>query len=77
MSAATKRSTVYLDTKILRTLRREAERTDRTLSQVVNDTLRQSLDEDAYDRALFAARSHERAIPFAQVVRKLKRSGKL
>lgn len=75
--AATKRSTIYLDTKVLRVLRREAESTDRTLSDVVNETLRSALDEDASDQAVAASRAHERAVPLAQVVRKLKRSGKL
>jgi hypothetical protein len=72
-----KRATFYLEPKVARLLRKEASRTERTMSDLVNETLKRSFDEDAYDLALARSRAHERAIPFPQAVRKLKRSGRL
>ena len=55
-----KRSTFYLEPKVARLLRKEASRTERTMSDLVNETLKRSFDEDAYDLALARSRAHER-----------------
>jgi hypothetical protein len=47
--SAPKRSTIYFDPEIHRTLRLKAAATDRSNSEVVNDAVLQTLSEDAAD----------------------------
>lgn len=72
-----KRSTVYLDEELHRALRLKAAETDRSLSELVNEAVRQSLAEDFEDLAAFADRVAEPDLPFEAAVKALKRDGKL
>lgn len=73
----TKRATVYLDPALHRALRVKAAETEQSVSDLINDAVRQSLSEDAADLAAFEARAREPALPFEDVVKDLKRRGKL
>lgn len=73
----TKRATVYLDPSLHRALRVKAAETDKSLSDLVNAAVQQSLTEDAADVAVFDARARETAFPFEEVLKDLKRRGKL
>ena len=75
--AAPKRSTIYFDPEIHRALRLKAAATDRSMSEVVNEAVRQTLSEDAADLEAFEKRRREPSLSFDEVVLKLKRSGKL
>lgn len=77
MTTAPKRATVYFDPALHRALRLKAAETDRSLSDLVNEAVRQSLLEDAEDLEAFEARAGEPDLPFEDVVRELKRSGSL
>lgn len=77
METSQKRVTVYFDSALHRALRLKAAETDRTLSDLVNEAVKLSLAEDAEDIAAFEERAHEPNMPFADVVRDLKRSGKI
>lgn len=77
MGTATKRSTVYLDAELHRVLRIKAAETDRSISELVNEAVKQSLAEDAQDLATFETRARERSVSFEKVVRELRRRGKL
>ncbi len=77
MSTPTKRSTVYFDPVIHRALRLKAVETDRTVSDLVNDAVKASLAEDADDLAAFQDRATEPNLSFEEVVKDLKRSGKI
>jgi hypothetical protein len=72
-----KRATVYFDQDLHRALRIKAAETDQSLSEVVNQAVRSTLAEDADDLAAFRQRAKEPTLPFEQVVRELKRRGKL
>ena len=72
-----KRATVYLDPSLHKALRVKAAHTDRTLSELVNDAVRHTLAEDAQDLAIFAERAKEPALSFEDVLKDLKRRGKL
>ena len=63
-----KRSTIYFDPDIHRALRLKAAATDRTISDVVNDAVRQTLSEDAADLETFEKRRREPALDFDEVV---------
>lgn len=72
-----KRATVYLDPSLHRALRVKAAETENSLSDLVNAAVRQSLNEDAADLAIFEAREREPVLPFEDVLKDLKRRGKL
>lgn len=72
-----KRATVYLDPTLHRALRVKAAETENSLSDLVNAAVRQSLSEDAADLAIFEARAREPVMAFEDVLKDLKRRGKL
>ena len=72
-----KRSTVYLDPTLHRALRLKAAETEQSISELVNDAIRQSLAEDAEDLEAMAKRAKEPNLAFETVLRDLKRRGKL
>ncbi len=73
----TKRATVYFDPNLHRALRVKAAETERSLSDLVNTAVRRSLAEDAEDLAAFEARIKEPSLDFENVLKDLKRRGKL
>ena len=73
----TKRATVYFDENLHRVLRLKAAETDRSVSDLVNEAVKQSLAEDAEDLAAFDERASEVDLPFEEVVKGLRASGKL
>ena len=77
MSTTQKRATVYLDPEIHRALRLKAAETDRTMSDLVNEAIQLALAEDAEDLAAFAQRDIEPNLPFEDVVKELRKRGKI
>jgi hypothetical protein len=77
MSATAKRATIYLPPELHRALRLKAAAADRTISDLVSEAVRLSLTEDAEDLEAFEKRSKERSLEFENVVRALRRRGKL
>jgi hypothetical protein len=72
-----KRATVYFDPSLHRALRVKALERDQSLSELVNDAVRASLAEDADDIATARARAKEPSLRFEDVLRDLKRRGKI
>ena len=70
-----KRATVYFDAQIHRALRLKAAETERSVSDLVNEAVRESLSEDAADLEAFKARSGERRHKFEAVLKQLKQRG--
>ncbi len=75
MSGKSKRATIYLDPELHRALKLKAVQMDLSLSELVNETIRESLSEDAEDLAAFEARASEANLDFEEVVRDLKKRG--
>ncbi len=73
----TKRATVYFDPNLHKALRLKAVETDRSLSDLVNSAVRYSLAEDAEDLAAFKTRVKEPNLDFEDVLKDLKRRGKI
>ena len=76
MSSA-RRATVYLDPALHRALRVKAAETDQSVSDIVNEAVKQALAEDAEDLAAFRARAKEPNLAFETVLKDLRRRGKL
>jgi hypothetical protein len=74
---AQKRATVYFEPFLHRALRLKAIATDRSISELVNEAVKASLSEDASDFESFAVREKEADYAFEDVVKDLKRRGKI
>ncbi len=72
-----KRATVYFDPYLHRALRLKAAETDRSISELVNEAVQSALAEDADDIEAFAVREKEADYSFEDVVKDLKRRGKI
>ena len=75
MSTLTKRATVYLDPVLHKALRLQSIETSRSVSDLINDAVRDELAEDANDLALFDKRENEPVVEFETFVKGLKRDG--
>jgi hypothetical protein len=75
MSTLTKRATVYLDPVLHRALRLQSVETSRSVSELINDAVRDELAEDASDLAAFEERKGEPTADFDAFVKGLKRDG--
>lgn len=72
-----KRTTIYLDPDLHRALRIKALETERSVSDLINESVRQSLAEDEEDLQAFEQRSAEPVLSYETVLRDLKKHGKL
>lgn len=77
MSTNAKRTTVYFDPALHRALRLKSAETERSLSELVNEAVRESLFEDAEDLEAFEVREKEPSLSFEDVLKNLKARGKL
>jgi hypothetical protein len=77
MVAKTKRTTIYLDPDLHKALRLKAVSISSSLSELVNDAVRGSLLEDAEDIAAFEERGKEPLISYDEMVKKLKKNGRI
>jgi hypothetical protein len=77
MSTANKRVTVYLKPEYHRALRIKAAETEYSVSDLVNSAVKQALLEDAVDLEAFEKRAEEPVLVFEDVIKTLKRDGKL
>jgi plasmid stability protein len=75
--AAVRRATVYLDRDLHKALRVKAAETDRSVSDLINEALKRSLSEDAEDLAAFKERAREPDLSFEEVLKDLRRRGKI
>jgi len=77
MKANTKRTTVYLDSDLHHALRIKAAETDHSMSELVQDAIKFSLAEDSIDLTAFEQRKKELSLPFEDVLKKLRKNGKI
>ena len=77
MATATKRATIYLDSELHKALRLKAVETSRSVSELVNDAVREALAEDADDLVAFEERAGEPLIAYDDMVKRLRRDGRI
>lgn len=77
MITKTKRTTIYLETDLHKAIRLKAVSISRSVSDLVNDAVRQSLAEDAEDLSVFEERVKEPLISYDEAVKKLKKDGRI
>ena len=77
MSKESKRATVYFYPELHHALRLKSVETNRSLSDMVNEAVQLSLAEDAEDLEDLSNRAKEPDLLFEDVVKDLKRRGKI
>ena len=77
MATGTKRATIYMDSELHRALRMKAAETSSSISEIVNNAVKLALAEDAEDLAAFEQRAKEPLVSFEDVLKELKRNGRI
>lgn len=77
MTMRAKRATIYLDPDLHKALRLKAVETSRSVSDLVNEAVRKSLLEDAEDIEAFEERISEPLISYDEMVKRLKKDGRI
>jgi len=71
------RSTVYLESEMHQALRLKSAHSKRSMSDIVNEALRQALREDQEDLSAARSRTKERVLSYEEFLAKLKADGTL
>ena len=77
MATQTKRATIYFDPNLHKALRLKAVETSRSVSDLVNEAVREALSEDAEDLSAFEERADENLISYEEMVKRLKKDGRI
>ena len=77
MTIPVKRATVYLDPDVHKALKLKAVETSRSISDLVNEAVKETLAEDADDLAAFENRVNEPLISYDVMVKRLKKDGRI
>ena len=77
MATQTKRSTIYFDPDLYKALRLKAVETSRSVSAIVNEAVKEAIAEDAEDISFFNERADEPLISYDEMVKRLKKDGRI
>jgi len=77
MGAESRRATIYLDSDLHRALKMKAAVSSRSVSDLVNDAVREALAQDEEDLKAFEDRSGEPLVAYEEMLGWLKADGKL
>lgn len=77
MATQTKRATIYFDPSLHKALRLKAVETSRSVSALVNEAVREALSDDAEDLLAFEERANESLISYEEMVKRLKKDGRI
>lgn len=77
MATPAKRATVYFDPMIHKALKLKSIETSKSISELVNAAVKAALAEDAEDISAFEERANEPVISFSEMVKRLKKDGRI
>ena len=77
MATLSKRSTIYLDPALHQALRLKSVETSRSMSDLINEIVKEALAEDAEDVLAFDERANEPLISYEEMVKRLKKDGRV
>jgi len=77
MATLNKRATVYFDPEIHRALKIKAATTSQSISEIIDAVIRLELHEDEEDLRTFEERKNEPSMSYEDVLKDLKRNGKI
>ena len=77
MATQAKRATIYFAPDLHKALKLKSVETSRSITDLVNEAVREALSEDAEDIIAFEKRKGEPLISYDEMVKKLKRNGSI
>ena len=77
MTTQNKRTTIYLNPELHKALRMKAAASSKSVTELINDAVRESLAEDTEDNAAILVREKEPSISYDEMVKRLKKDGLL
>ncbi|MCP4746741.1 MAG: CopG family transcriptional regulator [Desulfobacteraceae bacterium] len=77
MATPDKRTTIYFDPIIHKALKLKSIETSKSISELVNIAVKEALAEDADDLAAVEQRADEPLVSFAEMVKRLKKDGRI
>jgi hypothetical protein len=77
MAKQAKRATIYFEPDLHKALKLKAVETSRSITELVNEAVREALAEDAEDLAAFDERTNEPLVSYEQMIKKLKKNGSI
>jgi hypothetical protein len=77
MATLSKRSTIYLDPVLHKALRMKALETSRSMSELINEAVKEALAEDAEDLSAFEERANEPLVSYDKMIKRLKKDGRI
>ncbi len=77
MPAEVKRATIYFDPDLHKALKIKALETSRSITDIVNQAVRESLSEDAEDILAYEERQNESLISYDQMLKNLRKDGRI
>jgi len=77
MATQTKRATIYFNPDLHKALRLKAVETSRSVSELVNEAVKEALAEDAEDLSAFDERADEPLVSYDEMVKRLKKDGRI
>lgn len=77
MTTSVKRATVYFDPQIHKALKLKSIETSKTISELVNEAVKGALAEDAEDISVFEERVNEPLVSFSEMLKRLKKDGRI
>jgi hypothetical protein len=75
LTTQNKRTTIYLEPALHKALRIKAASLTRSVSDLVNEAVKESLREDAADLAAFEERAGEPLVSYDEMLKRLKKDG--
>ena len=77
MNIQTKRATIYFDPELHKALKIKSLETSRSITDLVNQAVRESLSEDAEDILAYEERKNEPLVSYDQMLKKLRKDGRI
>jgi hypothetical protein len=77
MATQANRVTIYLDPDLHKALQLKSVETSLSISALVNNAVKEALAEDAEDIAAFEERAREPLISYDEMIKRLKRDGRI
>ena len=77
MATNAKRATIYFDPDLHKALKLKAVETSRSITELVNEAVREAIAEDAEDLAAFDQRLNEPLVSYEQMIKRLKKNGSI
>ncbi len=77
MATPAKRATIYFDPELHKALKIKALETSRSITDLVNQAVRESLTEDAEDILAYDERKNEPVMSYDQMLKKLRKDGRI